>query len=299
MGISISNAALLMAAKENGVNFSRTATLGAQTFWPEYKTFNYLLKIFNWPDNAEAIFRKIGNNGSLFFEYLGAESVVEIDASSYEGAQVIHDMNNPLPDSLAGKFDCVFDGGTLEHIYNFPQAVENIFRMLKKNGTFISSTIANNIMGHGFYQFSPELFYRVFAEKNGWNTKTVMLCEHQLSPPRFWRVDDPMKVGSRLEVQNSSQLYLMIITQKIRNELIFQTPQQSDYASVWNSGNGNAVLPKKHPIQLIITKINNRIRKLLKISSIFPKLPATLKKKAKGLNQSGIYRMTLDSLKDI
>jgi SAM-dependent methyltransferase len=297
MGISISNAALLMAANAKGIAFSHTATLGVQTFWPDSKQFDYLLKIFNWHENAESIFKKIGNKGSLFFKYLGAESVIEIDASSYEGAQVIHDMNTPIPDSLVGKFDCVFDGGTLEHIYDFPQAVENIFRMLKKNGTFISSTIANNIMGHGFYQFSPELFYRVFSETNGWNTKTVMLCEHQLTPPQFWRVDDPLEVGSRLEVQNSSQLYLMIITQKVREELLFQSPQQSDYAVAWNSGND--VLPTEAPAALIINKIIKRIRKKLNITSVFPKLPETLVKKAKGLNQNGIHKISLKSLKDL
>jgi hypothetical protein len=29
-------------------------------------------------------------------------------------------------------------------------------------------TPANNQMGHGFYQFSPELFFRVFSQENGY-----------------------------------------------------------------------------------------------------------------------------------
>jgi hypothetical protein len=39
--------------------------------------------------------------------------------------------------------------------------------LLKVGGTFVASTPANYFMGHGFYQFSPELFFRLFCPENG------------------------------------------------------------------------------------------------------------------------------------
>jgi SAM-dependent methyltransferase len=292
MGISISNAALLIAAKSRGVKFDCTATLGVQTFWPDKKQFNALLKSFNWADTAEAVFEKVGNKGSLFFKYLGADIVTEIDASNYEGARVVHDMNLPIPNSLENRFDCIFDGGTLEHIFNFPQVVENIFRMLKKDGTFISSTVANNLLGHGFYQFSPELFFRVFSDDNGWKTDAVLLCEHQMVPPRFWKVQDPKTVGARLELQNNNQLYLMIITKKIRDEWKFVIPQQSDYSAAWSLKNN--IKTRIDPSFFV--RIHNRFKKIFKIKRKIIEMPNTLTKKAKNLNQYGITKVNVNKI---
>jgi len=60
----------------------------------------------------------------------------------------------------------VIDGGTLEHVFNFPVAIKNAMQMVRAGGRLSLSPPANNYFGHGFYQFSPELFYRVLsAEK--------------------------------------------------------------------------------------------------------------------------------------
>ena len=76
-------------------------------------------------------------------------------------------MNLPIGDDLKRKFSVVIDGGTLEHVFNFPVAIKNCMQMLDVGGHFFVHTMANNFMGHGFYQFSPELFYRVFSPENG------------------------------------------------------------------------------------------------------------------------------------
>ena len=44
--------------------------------------------------------------------------------------------------------------------------------MLTVGGSIFVNTPANNMMGHGFYQFSPELMYRIFAEANGFDPRT-------------------------------------------------------------------------------------------------------------------------------
>ena len=94
-------------------------------------------------------------------------SIASIDASSFEGAEIIHDMNRPISTELESKFDLVVDGGSLEHIFNFPVAVSNLMRMAVVGGFVMTSNPANNLCGHGFYQLSPELMYRSFSAKNG------------------------------------------------------------------------------------------------------------------------------------
>jgi hypothetical protein len=59
-------------------------------------------------------------------EFLGAQSISILDYSSYEGANIIHDLNSPVPQNLEGRFDAVIDSGSLEHVFNFPIAIANI-----------------------------------------------------------------------------------------------------------------------------------------------------------------------------
>jgi hypothetical protein len=44
-------------------------------------------------------------NADRFIELLGASEVHSLDISAYEGADIIHDLNEPLPGSLASKYN--------------------------------------------------------------------------------------------------------------------------------------------------------------------------------------------------
>ncbi|MGC4106973.1 MAG: hypothetical protein QM753_11585 [Thermomicrobiales bacterium] len=110
-----------------------------------------------------------------FLHHLGSRCVHSLDISNFEGANIIHDLNQPVPDELVAKFQFILDGGSLEHVYNFPQAIANVKRMLKVGGVFISINAANNQLGHGLYQFSPELFWRVFGTGTGFAIERMEL----------------------------------------------------------------------------------------------------------------------------
>src|SRR5262249_48624985 len=108
-------------------------------------------------------------------KHIGAVTVDSLDASDFEGATIIHDLNRPLPATLHGRFDVVFDGGTLEHVFNFPVALKECMALPRVGGHFLMCSPANNQMGHGFYQFSPELFWRVFSPNNGYELKALFM----------------------------------------------------------------------------------------------------------------------------
>jgi len=97
-----------------------------------------------------------------FFKLLGSK-LYAMDISDYEGADYIQDLNNPIPDELNEMFDIVIDGGTMEHLFNTKQCLENISRMIKVGGRVIHMQVSNNYSGHGLYQFSPDLFYDFYA----------------------------------------------------------------------------------------------------------------------------------------
>jgi hypothetical protein len=232
----------LIGAREAGVSFERTATLGRQN-------------LFVGPHEIDALCRDYGMNlGAVskseyaddFFRTLGAKVYVPIDASAYEGAVEVHDMNDPIPVPLRGAFDTVVDGGTLEHVFNFPTAIKNCMELVRVGGHVLLQTPTNNYCGHGFYQFSPELYFRVFSPENGFRLQRMIA--HEAYPHSQWyEVSDPAEVGARVELIGSDHRVLLLIrAQRIEETTIFgKPPQQSDYSVAW-AGKSTAIA-KRNP----------------------------------------------------
>ena len=167
----------------------------------------------------------------LLLERLGATSVTSFDASDYEGATVVHDMNVPLQDHR--QFDTVLDIGTLEHVFNFPVGLANVAALCKKGGRIVHALPANNYNGHGFYQFSPELFFSLYSAQNGFAETEVFIAE--VDDERHWWKSAVPVGGVRVEYTSGQRSYVMAVTRKI-TERTRQTVQQSDYVMNWKDG---------------------------------------------------------------
>jgi hypothetical protein len=166
---------------------------------------------------------------------LGATSIRSADASAYEGAEIVHDFNQPIGLEWHDRFDTVIDAGTLEHIFNIPVALANLMQMVKVGGRIISMNGANNWLGHGFYQFSPELPYRVFVPNNGFEITALYLIDPE-SPDILVPAQDSEAVGRRVEYGRTGPVfYLMFCARKIALRKPFEVaPQQSDYSIAWD-----------------------------------------------------------------
>jgi SAM-dependent methyltransferase len=227
MGFDLQAVRYIFEAKRSGADFSDALTLGRQNLHIDTATYRKEAARFGLSAHEEAF-------GSLPFadgllETLGTRQPSSLDVSPYEGATHLADMNLPLPDGLAGQFSLVIDGGTLEHVFNFRQAAINIGQLLRVGGHLISITCANNFLGHGFYQFSPELFYRVFSAENGFEVESLVLTEVN-SDGAWYEVADPAKVRSRVTLVNGARTYMMMRARKVADvEMFRQIPQQSDY----------------------------------------------------------------------
>ena len=168
-------------------------------------------------------------------ERLKFQQVESLDATAYQGAGLVHDLNTPLPLEHHAKFDWVFDGGSLEHVFDFPTAIRNITALLKTGGLFITMTPANNWMGHGFYQFSPELFYRAFCAEHGFRTRFAALVAHG-PPPVFHALRDPAKTGHRAQINPPGRMSLLFVAEKLSATASIKEVQQSDYSARWKDG---------------------------------------------------------------
>jgi SAM-dependent methyltransferase len=175
------------------------------------------------------------NYAEPFLKFLGAEEIASLDASPYEGASILHDMNLPIPADLKGRFDVVIEGGSLEHVFNFPVAIQNCMEMLVPGGHYLGIGPANNFCGHGFYQFSPDLFFRIFSSENGFNVERVILCEVQAGSEWFEALD-PLAARQYVESMGGAKpTYVMVQARKLTDRPIFaKYPEQSVYTFLWN-----------------------------------------------------------------
>ncbi len=241
MGIDIETARFLLARRRDKASFERCITLGRQHYFVSNTESRGLLKEYGLsPEQFPNLFPKeYPPYSEPFWQMLGAKTLHTIDASNFEGASHVHDMNQPVPDSWRESYDVVCDCGTLEHVFNFPAAIRNAMEMVKCGGYFFTQTPTNNYLGHGFYQFSPELFYRVLSPKNGFKVEHCVAVEY--GPRRRWfAVTDPEEARTRVTLVNTAPVILFVWAKRVEIRPLFtETPQQSDYTAAWTAAKEN------------------------------------------------------------
>ena len=124
MGLTYHNVALLAKAKYNKVSFEKILTIGHQTLYLSQKQAEHLSKLYG-VNVGTAKFSHHQYANDFLKTFLVAKEVKSLDYSDYEQCDIIHDMNNPIDPRYFAMFDAVIDGGSLEHIFNFPIAIEN------------------------------------------------------------------------------------------------------------------------------------------------------------------------------
>jgi len=238
MGLDINGTSFLLYARKRGVSFEKTATIGRQSMLVDAAGLKKNLERFGLnlaSPEIEEIVTGAGGYAEAFLELLGARETVSFDASAYENATCIHDFNDPIDDKFKNRFSTVLDGGTLEHIFNYPQALKNCMEMVQLGGHFLAITPANNYLGHGFYQFSPELFFRVFSKANGFSLEQLLIYEETKNYD-WYAVTDPDAVKERVILVNEEPSMLLVIAKKhAAKELFAVPPQQSDFLAAWNA----------------------------------------------------------------
>src|SRR3954447_19865314 len=113
MAIPIQTAALL--AREHRLRpFSgRLLQLGRQSIFFDREQCAGLCARFGLP--AISADRPLDDVG--WFQAIGFDAVESLDASAAENPTHVADLNEPLPARLHGQYDCVYDGGTIEHVF--------------------------------------------------------------------------------------------------------------------------------------------------------------------------------------
>jgi hypothetical protein len=281
MGLHRHSIAFLAAAHAAGVSFDRTLMLGRQSIFAG--TEQLVVKAFSDAgqvlDASEArrILAAEQRYAEPLFRHLGARLVDSIDASEYERCTIVHDLNEPLPEALRASYSAVVDGGTLEHVFNFPTALRSALEAVSLGGHYIAFTPADNHFGHGFYQFSPELHYRVLSPDNGFRVRCVLMHGYNAGA-RWYRVADPDEVRHRVVAHSFWPMELHVLAQRVELKDVLATfPQQSDYVDVWRRGEADIA---RRAVRRLRTRLGER--EPLAVKSLRLTLGSSLLRRTRG-----------------
>jgi len=245
MALTFHTFKFLEKLKKNNLNFGETLTIGRLNNLLEKEDFKLL--------NIQIDQNVYADN--LLKQHFNLLSLNALDYSSFEDADIIHDLNIPLENSNK-QFNTIIDFGTSEHVFNVTECLKNISNLCKINGHIVHCLPANNNCGHGFWQFSPELFFNIYDNKNGFGETEIFLIN--LFDKKNWYKINKQKIGERLELNSKEPLYLLVKTKKIGKNL-YQNINQSDYEQQWLNDQYPIVFKKKR-----LSLLNKRIKDLFK-----------------------------------
>lgn len=119
----------------------------------------------------------------------------------------MRDLNSPdVPDEYRERYDYILDGWTLEHVFNLPNALEAVFKMLKVGVTFFLDSPAYDGINHGFYNISPCLYHEYFS-----------VNKYRINSIYDIKIHDISTVKPRDTIIISSRIYQDIIYDRIKH----------------------------------------------------------------------------------
>ena len=277
MGLDYNGVRLLAYTKALDPSLDSIVMLGRQSLHTDAAGIQAVFEEFRIPFE-EWDPQRVVDAGSGYCEpllqHMGFGRIESIDYSNYEHPTHVYDFNRPLPHDFDAGYDLVLDGGSLEHIFNFPIALRNCMRMVKPGGIFVTITPCNNLCGHGFYQFSPELYFSLMRGNNQF--KLLDLFCHENGRDMTWhRVKDPDVIKSRVNLITRNPVMMLVIARRLLGaELPDFHIQQSDYQTLWageslktppkqNSPSNLGFLIRRIAAKAISGNLKSRIRELL------------------------------------
>jgi hypothetical protein len=236
MGIDLNTVRFLSWARSRGVDYRQTAMLGRQQFMGA-TVAGLEAALPQAPEalsTARRVLSEAGGYAEPLFRVLDATVVHSYDASDYEGASHLWDLNEPAPSAAREGYSVVFDGGTLEHVFDFPRALHGALTLIQPGGHYVSVTPAHGWFGHGFYQFSAELFQQLFQPNNGCELVALLMFEDKDAAP-FYEVLSPEGGGGRHKYASLRPASLAVIARRTGPLPDRLSLQQSDYAVAWQA----------------------------------------------------------------
>jgi hypothetical protein len=182
----------------------------------------------------------VGNNLPADFDYpdvkafLESRGVRDITAIDYfdHKADRRYDLNHPVPEDEHERYQTVIDIGTIEHLFDTRQCLENCMRMVKVGGLYFLHTPVNGYCGHGLHTFDPWVMVRAMQINN-----------FEIVHQRFTTAR-----GEPIEsAKDSAHALVWIVGRKTASMGEFQIPQQEEWGEAYQAELRASIEASKQP----------------------------------------------------
>lgn len=126
-------------------------------------------------------------------------------------ADLKQDMNSPIDERWRGAFSTIIDIGSLEHVFDTRQCLDNLFSMLRPGGHIMLHTPCKGYFDHGLHTFSPECILECLR-LNGFDIKYTRYSSDTGVP-----LDRP---------HGADNVVLWVVARKVNSVAAFVVPQQ-------------------------------------------------------------------------
>ena len=251
MGIVRATATMMLREARRRPFAGNVATLGRQHIHFTYETLQRIasgtgvdlkptdITLHREPSLAEQGFI----SDETYFRALGFQSVIRIDVSDYEAPDRLIDLNSgSTPEDLWNRFDMVLDTGTAEHVFHLPHLLQHMHRLAKVGGRVLHMSPSSNHLDHGFYMFSPTLFWDYY-HANRYEINAFKLCRYTgPTTQAVWRVFDyrPERVrgAARWGALDRAMYEVHCVATKTEQSTSGIPPQQGSYVERWEQASG-------------------------------------------------------------
>lgn len=168
------------------------------------------------------------------FRMMNFTEVASLDAFDADKPTILHDMNKPIPEQYVGRYDVVFDIGSMEHVFDVKSFVANCIALTREGGTLV---IYDALMGwHNecFYNFQTPFFFDVFRA-NGFEDISVYLNYF----PKYHDFGDRkttwlrFEYGDRVRFRKPNYNTHVLFISKRDKAVPFAVPMQGYYAGYY------------------------------------------------------------------
>jgi SAM-dependent methyltransferase len=197
-----------------------------------------------------------GSEGNIsdvsFLRLLGLRNIRALDHSSYEKAEIIHDLRRPLPQRLCRSADIVIDGSTLDNVFTPSTVLQNFARLLKPGGRLFMVDAGSP--HDTAYVLTTPMWYVDYFVTNGFADCKVYVVVFDEPKFNVFYVDLAQIERRRREMGrflSSRPLAIVVFAEKGARSTWNKLPIQQDYRSPeeWKPylANVAAILQSKRP----------------------------------------------------
>lgn len=174
-----------------------------------------------------------------FFGSFSTAELRSLDHSNFEGADIVWDLNKPIPPELENRFDFIYNGSVLDNVWDPVTSLRNMTRLLKPGGRIVHLEHGTRVNGP-YLTFPPDWFHDYYTINNFADCKTYLATfptPEQWNGRLNWVNWEPILIqGDQVYPHGTfnsprAEYFTICIAEKGADSTYDQSPNQYQYRS--------------------------------------------------------------------